>query len=133
MITEMSDMPENTWGIVYMITAENGKKYIGKKQIYSVRKRKFGKKESALVTDKRKKLYEMVKKESDWKTYTGSNKELNDDIKNGASYKKEILYYCRDKKQLAYLETKELFVREVLEHDEFYNSNISGKFYHKDV
>ena len=133
MITEMSDMPENTWGIVYKITAENGKKYIGKKQIYSVRKRKFGKKESALVTDKRKKLYEMVKKESDWKTYTGSNKELNDDIKNGTSYKKEILYYCRDKKQLAYLETKELFVREVLEHDEFYNSNISGKFYHKDV
>ena len=133
MITEMSDMPENTWGIVYMITAENGKKYIGRKQLYSERKRKFGKKESALITDKRKKLWEMVKKESDWKTYTGSNKELNDDIKNGTSYKKEILYYCRDKKQLAYLETKELFVREVLEHDEFYNSNISGKFYHKDV
>ena len=103
MITEMSDMPENTWGIVYMITAENGKKYIGRKQLYSERKRKFGKKESALITDKRKKLWEMVKKESDWKTYTGSNKELNDDIKNGTSYKKEILYYCRDKKQLAYL------------------------------
>ena len=133
MITEMSDMPENTWGIVYMITAENGKKYIGRKQIYSVRKRKFGKKESALITDKRKKLYEMVKKESDWKLYTGSNKELNDDIKSGTLYKKEILHYCRDKKQLAYLETKELFVREVLEHNEFYNSNISGKFYHKDI
>ena len=132
-ITELTDMPENTWGIVYMITTEQGKKYIGKKQLISIRKRKFGKKEAALVTDKRLKLYETVIKESNWNLYTGSNKELNEDIKNGVKYKKQILHFCRDKKHLAYLETKELFVREVLEHDEYYNSNISGKFYHKDT
>lgn len=136
LITELTDMPEGTWGIVYMITTKAGKKYVGRKQVSSVRKRKFGKKEAALVRaqDKRKKLYEMVTKESDWKAYTGSNKDLNEDIKNGAEYTKEILHFCRDKKQLAYLETKELFVREVLEKgDEYYNSNIQGRFYRKDV
>lgn len=135
LITELSDMPEGTWGMVYMITTKAGKKYIGKKQLTSTRKRKFGKKESTLVRaqDKRKKLYEMVTKESNWREYTGSNKDLNEDIKKGVDYTKEILHFCRDKKQLAYLETKELYVREVLENDNYYNSNISGKFYRKDV
>lgn len=133
LITELSDMPDDTMGIIYMITTEHGKKYIGKKSLYSVRKRKFGKKESALITDKRMKLYEMVKKESDWKIYTGSNKVLNDDIKNGISFTKKILYYATHKKQLGYLETKMLYINEVIESDDYYNSNISGKFYRKDV
>lgn len=133
-ITELTNMPEDTWGIVYQITTKGGKHYIGKKQLYTVRKRKFGKKEAALVTDKRKKLYEIVKKESDWKTYTGSNKKLNEDITNGMEYTKKILHFAKDKKQLAYLETKELFIQEVLEKgDMYYNDNISGKFYRKDV
>lgn len=133
-VTETSDMPEDVLGFVYLITTENGKKYIGKKTLFSIRKRKFGKKESALITDKRKKLYEMVKKESDWKTYTGSNKELNDDIANGVEYKKEILEFAFGKKQLSYLETKMLFSHGVLEtENEYYNSNINGTYYRKDV
>lgn len=133
-IDDVSQMPNDVWGFVYMITADNGKKYIGKKTLYSVRKRKFGKKEAAKVTDKRKKLYEIVKKESDWKKYTGSNKELNEDIESGIGYTKEILHFAYHKKQLSYLETKELFVREVLEsHTNYYNSNISGTFYKKDT
>lgn len=133
-IDSVEQMPADAWGFVYMITTEDGKKYIGKKTLYSVRKRKFGKKEAAKVTDKRKKLYEMVKKESNWKKYTGSNKELNEDIENGIGYTKEILHFADRKKQLSYLETKELFVREVLEsHTNYYNSNISGTFYKKDT
>lgn len=134
LVTELQDMPDDTIGIVYMVTAENGRKYIGKKSLFSVRKRKFGKKESALVTDKRMKLYEMVKKQSNWREYTGSNKELNEEISKGLKYTKKILHYANSKKQLGYLETKELFVKEVLENgDTYYNSNISGKFYRKDV
>ena len=135
-ITEISDFPDDSYGFVYKIThLPKGKSYIGKKILYFTRKVKLGKKDLLQYEGVvgRRPSYKLAIKESDWKTYTGSNKELNDDIKNGTSYKKEILYYCRDKKQLAYSETKELFVREVLEHDEFYNSNISGKFYHKDV
>lgn len=134
LITCLSDMPENVNGIVYMITTEHGKKYLGKKTLFTKRKRKFGKKESALITDKRIKLWEWVIKESNWKSYTGSNKFLNDDIENGVKYTKKILYFATHKKQLGYLETKMLYVNEVLEKgDEYYNGNISGKFYRKDV
>ena len=133
-ITELIDMPESTLGFVYEITAANGRKYVGRKILYTVRKRRFGKKESALVTDKRKKLYEMVRKESNWRIYTGSNKELNEDIENGMEYTKKILHFATSKKQLSYLETKELFIREVLEpHTEYYNSNINGTYYRKDI
>jgi len=132
-ITELDDLSDDTIGIIYMITTEHGKKYIGRKSLFSIRKRRFGKKESKLITDKRKKLYEMVKKQSDWRVYTGSNKELNDDIKNGVKYTKKILYQANSKKQLNYFETRELFLQRVLESDEYYNSNISGKFFPKDV
>ncbi len=133
LITELSDMPEDTNGIVYQITTEHGKKYIGKKTLFTKRKRKFGKKESSLITDKRIKLWEWVIKESNWKSYTGSNKELNEDIKNGVKYTKKILFYANSKKQLSYNETKMLYVNEVIENDNYYNANIGGKFYHKDV
>ena len=133
-IMESSDMPDGVTGMVYLITTSDGRKYIGRKSLYSIRKRKFGKKECAIITDKRKKLYEIVKKESDWKKYTGSNKDLNIDIANGIGYTKKILHYAYSKKQLGYLETKLLYVFEVLEHGtEYYNSNIGGKYFRKDV
>lgn len=133
-VTEISDMPENVFGFVYCITTKSGKKYIGKKTLFTNRKRKFGKKEAALVTDKRKKLYEIVCKESNWKTYIGSNNELKEDIKNGEEYTKEILHYAFHKKQLSYLENRELYTRRVLEHDDvYYNNNIEGKYYKKDT
>jgi hypothetical protein len=128
-VTSLSDMPKSIWGFVYVITTKDGKQYIGRKQVQSIRKRKFGKKEASLIKDKRKKLYEMITKESNWKLYTGSNLDLNKDIKNGVEYKKEILHYCSDKTKLTYFETKELFVQEVLEDEKYYNSNILGKFY----
>jgi len=134
LITDLSDMPDDTIGFVYEITTKTNKKYVGRKLLYTVRKRKFGKKEAALVTDKRLKLYEMAKKESNWKVYTGSNTELNEDIKNGMKYTKKILYFAKTKKQLSYLETKELFLNEVIEpHTNYYNSNINGTYFRKDV
>jgi hypothetical protein len=133
-VNGVTDMPDDAIGFVYLIVTSNGKKYIGKKSLYSVRKRKFGKKESKLITDKRKKLYEMVKKESDWQIYTGSNKDLNEDIKKGITFTREILQYAYAKKQLSYLETKYLFVKGVLEtDDEYYNSNINGTYFRKDA
>lgn len=127
-------MPNNVHGFVYCIKDVNGKKYIGKKSLFTNRKRKFGKRESALVTDKRKKLYEIVRKESKWKDYTGSNNELNSNLKNDNTHTKEILHYAFGKKQLSYLENRELYERRVLENsEEYYNSNIGGAYYRKDV
>ena len=52
-ITEISDMPENTFGFIYEVThLPTGKKYLGKKQLMSVTNKALGKKELALITDK---------------------------------------------------------------------------------
>ena len=133
-VTEVSDMPEDVHGFVYCVKTSDGRKYVGKKTLFSNRKRKFGKKESALITDKRKKLWEIVRKESDWKCYIGSNSELKEVIDSGVEYTKEILHYAFHKKQLSYLENRELYTQMVLEQpDVYYNSNIGGSFFRKDT
>ena len=58
-IIELSDMPIGTIGFIYKISnKKTGQYYIGKKNVASVRKKKFGKKQIALITDKRLKHYE---------------------------------------------------------------------------
>jgi hypothetical protein len=131
-ITSIDQMPEGAIGFVYNIVTNEGREYIGKKNLYSKRKRKFGKKEIAKITDKRKKHWEYVTKESDWKTYNSSNKELKEDIKNGVEVTKYILQFAFEKKELSYLEEKHLWCCGVLEHgDKYYNSNIAGRYYKK--
>ena len=128
------ELPNEPFGFIYKITLANGKSYLGKKNFFTERKVKLGKKELALITDKRLKKYKIVKKESDWQTYIGSNKELKEDVAKGVSIvSREILFLARDTKQLTYLETRELFKEGVLEKDGFYNDNILGKFFRKDV
>lgn len=130
-VDKVSDMPEGTFGFVYKITnMVSGKFYIGKKQLFSTTKRNFGKKELAQITDKRKSKFEYVTKESNWLTYTGSNKELNSDIKKDFPIKREILWFCKNKSELTYFETKFQFFYGVIER-ESYNDNILGKFYRK--
>ena len=133
-IDNINKIPKDSFGIVYLITnLTNGRKYIGCKQLFTKRKRKFGKREIAALTDKRLKKYEIVIKESNWLTYTGSNKDLNNDIAKGHKIKKEILGFAKSKLQLTYMETKELFKNSVLESPLFYNDNILGKFYSNSV
>lgn len=137
---DLEDPPVGAIGFVYLIQFreyESGKRYryIGKKNLTSTRKRKFGKKEAALVTDKRKKLYEMVTKESDWRTYIGSNKELKRLIKDGTVkfIFREVLEFAWTKKHLTYLELKYQFEYDVLDDDQFLNDNILGKFFDRDA
>jgi len=147
LITELSDMPEDVFGFIYKIT--NGKTdeyYIGKKQVVSVRKRNFGKKEIAALEDKRMKKYEMVTKESDWKTYRSSNKQvkgwfdenekaLNEDRRGDINdqLKLEILRFCSNKKSLTYYELQEQFSHNVLGDELSLNDNLLGKFFRKDL
>lgn len=126
-INSIDDMPENTFGFIYIVEhLTTGKKYIGKKVLY------FNRKLPPLKGYKRKRK---VIKESDWKTYYGSQKEIKDLLKEGkeSEFKREILKFVKSKKLLTYFETKYLFIYEVLEKDStFYNDNILGKFYRKD-
>ena len=134
-ITEISDMPENTFGFIYEVThISTGRKYLGKKQLMSVTNKALGKKELALITDKRLSKKKQVIKESDWKTYYGSSKELAADIKllGVEKFRREIIYLAKGKKQLTYLELKAQFEYDVLEINS-YNDNIAGKFFRKDL
>jgi hypothetical protein len=130
---------EDIYGFIYMLTYENkeGEKkyYIGKKNFWFYHEKK------ALKNDKKRKghiyfknrrkdghlvKYELFKKESDWKTYTGSYKGDLIDLK---LISKDILCFARSKRELTYLETKMLFNFSALERDDFLNDNILGKFF----
>ena len=124
-------IPENAIGFVYEMEAIiDGKcvKYIGKKNFFSVRKKKFGKKALAAMTDKRAKKYTVITK-PDYHNYYSSNDVLKNANKTGVLIKRYILKICYSKTELTYQETKYQFVNEVLEKDEYLNGNILGKFY----
>ena len=137
-MTSVEDFPPLTFGFVYRVTHEpSGKIYIGKKVLQFTRKTKLTKRDLALYEGEkgRKPSFKRVVKESDWKTYYGSHKEILALIKDGKEddFKREILTCVPSKKLLTYEETKALFIYEVLiKPDEYFNDNILGKFFRKD-
>ena len=137
-VNSIEDFPPSTFGFTYRIThIPSGKAYIGKKVLKFTRKAKLTKKDLALYegTKGRKPIYKQVVKESDWKSYWGSNKYLTKLLKDEPreNFKREILTLAPSKKLLTYEETKALFVYQVLEKpDEFFNDNILGKFFTSD-
>ena len=137
-IEDISQFPKETYGFIYRVVHMlSGKSYIGRKNLYHTRKQKLTKKEIALLTGPgRKPTHKRVEKESDWLNYYGSNKTVMGMIKEGkgGEFEKYILKLAPNKKLLTYYETKYLFVYDVLERpDEYYNDNILGKFYTKDL
>ena len=127
-INSIEDMPADTFGFVYLVThTPSGKKYLGKKQLISNR---------TLPPLKGQKKKRKIQKESDWKTYYGSQTEVKQLVKESQDmleFVREIRIFASTKKQLTYFETKLQFVNEVLENDEYLNSNILGKFFRKDL
>ena len=113
------EIPENPFGFLYCITCKlNNRKYLGKKQMLSKRKK------PALKGKTRKRS---VIIETDWKTYMSSCNELISDIEKYGkeNFKFEIIRFCDNKSQLAYFEAKEQFDREVLLKDEYYNQMLN--------
>ena len=126
LITEIEDMPENTYGFIYEVFHKpSDKKYLGKKVLH------FNRTLPPLKGMKRKRK---VVKESDWRTYFGSHVEIKQLIKEEKQneFERRILQFVPTKKLLTYYECKYLFINEVLEHDEYINDNILAKFYRKD-
>jgi len=110
---------ENMFGFIYEITNKvNGKKYIGKKQcVRKIRRKPL----------KGKTRNRIDHKESDWKTYTSSSSELNEDIQKYGkdSFEFRILKICGSKWELGYEEIKEQIARDVLRRNDYYNGIIN--------
>ena len=135
-VETIEDIPANTFGFIYITThISSGISYIGKKSLYHNVKRKLTKKELAEQTGRgRKSTTEIIQKESDWKTYYGSEEFIKQKIKEKKQdeFKREIIHFVENKKMLTYFECKYQFMYGVLENENYLNSNILGKFYKKD-
>ena len=137
-VLSVNDMPEGTYGFIYMVShIPTGKKYLGKKVLYFERTKKLGKKELAEqpITRGRTSTTKQIIKESDWKTYYGSAKPILELIKLGKQkdFDRKILCLAPNKKLLTYYECKYLFQLGVLENpNDWINDNIQGRFFRKD-
>jgi hypothetical protein len=118
-VSEKISIDEYTFGFIYRITNKiNNKKYIGKKQCKSKLKRRP-------LKGKKNKRIEI--KESDWRSYTSSSNDLNEDIlKHGKeNFTFEIIKVCMSKWELAYFEIKEQIEQNVLLRNDYYNGIIN--------
>ena len=138
-IRDITQFPDNTFGFVYIVTHKpSGKAYIGKKVLFHNKKQKIGKRELARLQGVvgRRPAYKLVVKESDWLNYYGSQSEIKQILSEGKKdeFERTILKMCPDKKTLTYFEVKYQMIYQVLEKpEEFFNDNILGKFYTKDL
>lgn len=129
--------PKGCIGFIYEIkNIKTGRFYIGKKSLFSNTKKKLTKKELAEHTGPGKKpTKKLVTKESNWLEYWGSNKTLLKEVEvNGPQdFKRKILKFCFNKKQLTYWEVHFQCINQVLLTDESYNDNVLAKFFRKDL
>ena len=115
----IDSIPDEYEGFVYLITnTTNNKKYIGKK---------LAKFKTSKPPLKGKKNKRRGHKESDWKEYWGSSDRLQADVEalGPENFTREILYMCRGRGEMSYLEAREQFDRRVLESDDYYNGIIN--------
>lgn len=139
-ITSIEQLPqwELLTGFVYSIECRKkgdffGKKYWGKKNFHTRTKKALLKKE--ISTDKRLKTYKHVVKESNWKSYYGSNDALKKDVLllGPTNFHREIIALAYSSKQLGYLEMEQQFLNNVLRSENCYNDNISGHYFRRDL
>lgn len=121
------DEIEGYSSFVYIITnLENGKKYIGKKIFTSIQRKKV----------KGKTRRKKVEKESNWKSYFGSNKLLQEDVERLGQdrFRREIIKLCKTRGTASYWEAKLQMQYEVLEKpDDFYNEWIMCKVHRSHI
>lgn len=106
-------------GFVYIIfERDTGMKYIGKKYFW----RKVTRPPLKGRKNKRRSLAE-----SDWRTYYGSNKDIQTllESKGEKNYDRQILRLCESKGECSYYEAKFQFDHSVLLRDDYYNGIIS--------
>lgn len=106
--TSQKDFDPDSWfGFIYRITElDTGREYLGKKQFFMMRR-------IAVAGRKNKKI---TYKESDWKKYHGSCKDLNEQIKIKGldNYTFEIISLHKSKSSLYYAEVRVQVLEDVL-------------------
>lgn len=124
---EISDEEiEGYSSFVYRITnLETGKKYIGKKILKSFRRKKV----------KGKTRRKKVISESDWKSYFGSNKLLQEDVERLGQdrFLREILRLCKTRGTASYWEAYEIMVNQAIISDEYYNESLQCRVHRSHV
>ncbi len=134
-ISTIGDFPEDTYGFVYKITnLTKGKVYYGKKKLVSTRNkyiakstydklRKKGDKTISRRKSKKKSTKKNIvwnyrkeeRKETNWKKYVGSNKQLKKDFKKGDRILREILYLCKNETDMNFYETRAIICSDCFE------------------
>ena len=115
----VEEIPDGVEAFVYLITNKvNGMKYVGKK---------LAKFKTTKPPLKGKKNKRRGTKESDWRDYWGSSDRLNADVAElgPENFTREILYLCKGRGEMSYIEAREQFDRRVLETDDYYNGIIN--------
>jgi len=118
--------PPEAIGFVYRITRlDTGRTYIGQKRFSKARTRKP-------LKGKKRKRRDRVK--SDWETYFGSCKELQDEVAllDEVNFRREVLFFCYSKAEMNYVELREQILHEVLIHPEDYYNSYIGTRIHRD-
>jgi hypothetical protein len=113
------DLHPDCTDIVYQIEYEDGRCYIGKKAVRSLRKK---------PPLKGKKRSRRVMTNHPFMKYEGSHNKIGLVVKT-----KEILYQCSTRKASTYLETALLFHHDAIFDPAFVNENIGGKFFDNDL
>lgn len=130
----LKDFPEGCIGFVYRILFDDNTLYIGKKSLYSLRtvKSEANRHKDAVVSIKFRNTgkgfrqrYDVIKLESNWKSYKGSSKE----VKGRKPVERHILAFAFSKLELTYLEEKNLFKYDAIVDPSYINSNIGGRYY----
>ena len=106
-------------GFVYVVECPDGKRYLGRKYFWSIRKVK-GK-------TRRQRF------ESDWKSYYGSSEQIKQEVKEKGkeNFKRIIISLHTTQGDVNYQEVRLQFQLDVLESDEWINDNINGKWFKK--
>lgn len=103
-------------GFVYILRFR-GKYYVGKKNFW---------KTVRYPPLKGYKRVRLKRRETDWKKYLGSSDNFLEFIKGHENeVEREILYPCRSKWEMSYLELKEQMLRDVLWDDDSFNNIIN--------
>jgi len=128
--TELVEPPKGSIGFVYRIDINNCF-YYGLKHFYSTRKKNYGKKKLATITDKRLKTYEMIKTESNWKAYCSSSDTVKALVMNGHEPVRRIVRICYSEKELSFYENKYLFNN--IQDERCLNDSIAKRYFKKEA